>query len=48
MESVDQVGAGAVVLAGLALTLVNVYLAVPSVEAHDTLTLIALNNKFAI
>jgi hypothetical protein len=45
MEAVHKVGAGAVILARLALTLVNVRLAVPPVESHDAVALIALSNQ---
>ncbi len=45
MESVDQVGAGAVVLAGPALALINVCLAVPPLEANNAVAFVALGNK---
>jgi hypothetical protein len=45
VESVDQVGAGAVVLAGPALALVDVRLAVPPLEANNAVALVALGNE---
>jgi hypothetical protein len=45
VESVDQVGAGAVVLAGPALALVDVRLAVPPLEADNAVALVALGKK---
>jgi hypothetical protein len=45
VESVDEVGAGAVVLAGPALALVDVRLAVPPLEANNAVALVALGNE---
>jgi hypothetical protein len=45
VESVDEVGAGAVVLAGPALALVDVRLAVTPLEANNAVALVALGNK---
>ncbi len=45
MESVDQVGAGSVVLAGPALALVYVRLAVPPLEANNAVALVALRKE---
>jgi hypothetical protein len=45
VESVDEVCAGAVVLAGPALALVDVRLAVTPLEANNAVALVALGNK---
>ncbi len=45
MEAVDEVSAGAVVLAGPALALIDVRLAVPPLEANNAVTLVALRKE---
>jgi len=45
VEAVDEVGTGAVVLAGPAPALVNIRLTVPPLESDDAVALVALGKR---